>query len=298
MSETAYSNFNQKFMVKESRKDVSAANNEAFKERFQFILYSNDNIVCQRYFRISGYNNDAVGSVELFDALEKCVALIKEDLWKKSFAYQTIINNNPLKATGFVNEVVEVKDPKIWNPDLLLLGVNSNETVRLSDGRIIEKQFISPSSDSDATYGDDEELKPWDVTFKFEFRVDDRPVYDRIWDGTVYPKHVRNSVDLSNAGSDADPTKIYLNSIDGVLQYIKIGRPNLIYLIIKQIISVMSGGHYDYEANKFISDKEYTYEVNGYDNMDYVRSWQKATADKTRQYRDWLYREGVNPFRK
>lgn len=69
MSKTAYSNFNQKSMVKESRKDVSAANNEAFKERFQFILYSNDNIVCQRYFRISGFNNDAVGSVELLTLL-------------------------------------------------------------------------------------------------------------------------------------------------------------------------------------------------------------------------------------
>lgn len=292
MSETAYSNFNQNFMVKESRKDVSAANNEAFKERFQFILYSNDNIVCQRYFRISGYNNDAVGSVELFDALEDCVNLIKEDLWKKSFVYQTIVNNNPTKAMGFVDDVIEVKDPKIWNPDLLLLGVKADETVRLSDGRIVEKQFIAPSVDSDATYGDDEELKPWDSTFKFEFRVDDRPVYERIFDGTVYPKHIRNSVDLSNSGSDLDPKSAYLNSIDGVLQYIKIGRPNLIYQIIKRIISVMSGGHY--EGNTFVSDKEYTHVVNGYDPRSYIKGWRKATSEKTREYRSWLRRNGVD----
>lgn len=278
-------------MVNQSRKDVSAANNETFKERFQFILYSNDNIVCQRYFRIIGYNNDAIGSVELFDALEQCVNAIKEDLRKKSFVYQSIVNNNPTKATGFVNDVVEIKNPKIWNPDVLLLGRKVDETVVLSDGRVIEKEFIEHFYDVDTLYGENEELKPWDITFKFEFRVDERPVYERIWDGTVYPKHIRNSVDLANTGSDMDPSKVYLNSIDGVLQYIKIGRPNLIYQVIKQIISVMSGGHY--EGNKFVSDKVYTYNVNGYNNRSTLDGWRKATADKTREYRAWLRRNGV-----
>lgn len=278
-------------MVNQSRKDVSAANNETFKERFQFILYSNDNIVCQRYFRIIGYNNEAIGSVELFDALEQCVNAIKEDLWKKSFVYQSIVNNNPTKATGFVNDVVEIKNPEIWNPDVLLLGRKVDETVVLSDGRVIEKEFIEHFYDVDALYGENEELKPWDITFKFELRVDERPVYERIWDGTVYPKHIRNSVDLANTGSDMDPSKVYLNSIDGVLQYVKIGRPNLIYQIIKQIISVMSGGHY--EGNKFVSDKVYTYNVNGYSNRSNLDGWRKATADKTREYRAWLRRNGV-----
>lgn len=285
------SNFKSEPMVKESRRDVSAANNEAFKERFQFILYSNDNIVCQRYFRIIGYNNEAVGSVELFDALEWCVNAIKEDLWKKSFVYQSIVNSNPTKATGFVNDVVEIKDPKIWNPDVLLLGRKEDETVVLSDGRKVEKSFIWHYYDTDAIYEENEDLKPWDITFKFEFRVDERPVYQRIWDGTVYPKHIRNSVDLANTGSDMDPSKVYLNSIDGILQYIKIGRPNLIYQIIKQIISVMSGGHY--EDNKFVSDKVYSYNVNGYDNRSNLEGWRKATANKTREYRAWLRRNGV-----
>lgn len=269
-------------MVKESRKDVSAANNEAFKERFQFILYSNDNIVCQRYFRISGYNNDAVGSVELFDALEECVNLIKNDLWEKSISYLYVINNKPIKATGFVDEIANYEDAcKVCCGDAGL--------ATLSDGRVVEKTYIEQTSDCDLAYGDNENLNPWDVTFKFEFRVDDRPVYERIWDGRSYPKHIRNSVDLANSGSDADPSKVYMNSIDGVLQYIKIGRPNLIYQIIKRIISVMSGGHYDYEANRFVSDKEYTHVVNGYDPQKWVRDWQKATADKTRKHKDWVY---------
>lgn len=294
------SNFNLEPMVKESRRDVSAANNEAFKERFQFILYSNDNIVCQRYFRIIGYNNDAVGSVELFDALEWCVNAIKEDLWKKSFVYQSIVNNNPTKATGFVNDVDNFSDA-------CLVASFGEGTVTLSDGRKVEKSFITHGESqvfdqktnewvtkketSDEIYGESESLKPWDHTFKFEFRVDERPVYQRIWDGTVYPKHIRNSVDLANTGSDLDPSTVYLNSIDGVLQYIKIGRPNLIYQIIKKIISVMSGGHY--EANRFVSDKEYSYDVHGYDNRSNLEGWRKATAEKTREYRQWLRREGV-----
>ncbi len=277
-------------MVNQSRKDASAANNEAFKEKFQFILYSNDNIVCQRYFRIVGYNNDAVGSVELFDALEHCVDLIKGDLWDKSIAYQTIINNNPIKATGFAPDV------DVYEDVCKICSSTTSGIVKLSDGSEVEKTFVESSVDSDIAYGDDEKLNPWDVTFKFEFRVDNRPVYQRIWDGTVYPKHIRNSVDLANSGSDADPSKVYLNSIDGVLQYIKLGRPNLIYQIIKKIISVMSGCHFD--GTSFVSDKVYNYNVNGYDSRAFIRSWRKATEEKTREYRGWLRREGVDVDRR
>lgn len=272
-------------MVQESRKDVSAAKNEAFKERFQFILYSNDNIVCQRYFRISGYNSGAIGSVELFDALEWCVNAIKEDLWSKSLDYQTVINNNPIKAMGFAPDV------DVYEDACAICSSTVSGNIKLSDGRVIEKTFIEPTLDADKTYGDDEKLNPWDVTFKFEFRVDDRPVYERIWDGTVYPKHIRNSVDLANAGSDADPSKVYLNSIDGVLQYIKIGRPNLIYQIIKKIISAMSGGHY--ESGRFISDRDYNYTVQGYDAREFVMGWEKVTSDKTRKYKNWVYNRNV-----
>ena len=55
-------------MEKEIKKN--AVSNEAYKERFQFLLWINDNIICQRYFKIMGFNPDSVGSEELLETLE------------------------------------------------------------------------------------------------------------------------------------------------------------------------------------------------------------------------------------
>ena len=40
------------------KKETKVVDNEAYKERFQFLLWVNDNIICQRYFKINGFNND------------------------------------------------------------------------------------------------------------------------------------------------------------------------------------------------------------------------------------------------
>lgn len=269
---------------KESRREDVATKNDAFKERFQFILSSNGNIICQRYFRINGYNNDSLGTVDLYQALEECVDMIKEDLNYKSFVYQTLINDEPIKLTGFVNEPASFSD---------LCNIASSMVegeITLSDGTTIEKEYMYYSSKADDIYGDSEELNPWDVTFKFEFRVDDRPVFERIWDGTVYPKHIRNSVDLSNTGSNNDPKSVFVNSIDGVLSYTKLGRPNLVYLIIRKIISVMSGG-FDkqdcYTNTITIGDKEYEYYA--YDKK-FNDGWKEYTKAKADKYFQWITR--------
>lgn len=269
---------------KESRREDVATKNDAFKERFQFILSSNGNIICQRYFRINGYNNDSLGTVDLYQALEECVDMIKEDLNYKSFVYQTLINDEPIKLTGFVNEPASFSD---------LCNIASSMVegeITLSDGTTIEKGYMHYSSKADDIYGDSEELNPWDVTFKFEFRVDDRPVFERIWDGTVYPKHIRNSVDLSNTGSNNDPKSVFVNSIDGVLSYTKLGRPNLVYLIIRKIISVMSGG-FDkqdrYTNTITIGDKEYEYYA--YDKK-FNDGWKEYTKAKADKYFQWITR--------
>lgn len=309
-------------VIKENKKDV-ALNNDAYKERFQFIVYSNDNIICQRYFRINGFNSDSIGSVELCQTLEECVQMIKEDLEYKSFVYQTIVNDEPVKLTGFLEDPATISDLCHLTSSMI------DGEIVLSDGREIEKTYLQYDSRADDVYGDSEQLNPWDVTFKFEFRVDDRTVYERIWDGTVYPKHIRNSVDLSNSGANMNPSSIQLNSIDGVLQYVKIGRPNLVYLIIKKIVGIMSGGYdnpekytntitfencvleFDNETRvevrvadlsledsllenktfshpvKKMGEKEYSYY--NYDN-DFFESWKRATYDKGAKYRQWLTR--------
>ena len=67
-------------MEQEVQKKEVALNNESYKERFQFILSLNDNIICQRYFRINGFNNDSLESYELRETIDEIVGIIRQDL--------------------------------------------------------------------------------------------------------------------------------------------------------------------------------------------------------------------------
>ena len=51
-----------------------------YSDKFEFMLRINDNIVCQRYFNIRGYNNKAKDSMELKWDLEEMVKSIQSYL--------------------------------------------------------------------------------------------------------------------------------------------------------------------------------------------------------------------------
>ena len=54
------------------------------KERFEFLLYINGKIVCQRYFNIPNFNENSLKSLELKELAEDCVWLIEDDLKEKT----------------------------------------------------------------------------------------------------------------------------------------------------------------------------------------------------------------------
>ena len=58
-------------MEQENPKREVILNNESYKERFQFILSLGENIICQRYFRINGFNPESVESYELKEITEE-----------------------------------------------------------------------------------------------------------------------------------------------------------------------------------------------------------------------------------
>ena len=95
-------------MEQEVQKKEVALNNESYKERFQFILSLNENIICQRYFRINGFNNDSLESYELRETIDEIVGIIRQDLESKSRVYQWFTRNIPLKLTGFGTTCMEI----------------------------------------------------------------------------------------------------------------------------------------------------------------------------------------------
>lgn len=56
------------------------------EQRFEFILYINDHIICQRYFNIRDYNEDSVKSLEIKELMDNIVGMNNGD-----FGYLGII---------------------------------------------------------------------------------------------------------------------------------------------------------------------------------------------------------------
>lgn len=197
-------------MVEREKKNT----NISYKERFQFVLSVNDNIICQRYFKINGFNKESICSLDLKDTLDEAVDMIKDDLKDKSIAY-----------TYYTTPATRVK----------LTGFNGS-------GNSVTYLEVEPSMGEDDS--NDPMLEPYEVTFKFDFMVDDRVVYSRIWDGSQYPKYVRNGVDITNSDAayrDKDPEELGFNLM--MIRRMTLGKEDLVYKIIQSICDVCS---YDY----------------------------------------------------
>lgn len=262
-------------LMTDKKKEVKAAN-DAFWERYQFILSVNDDIICQRYFRINGYNRDMPHTEEFKNVMDGCVQLIKDDLAYKSFVYLSWTQPTPIKLTGFVKEPPSTEDVFYIANDKI------RGEVALSDGTVIEKEYIDPVEGE----WRDEPIDPWEVTFKFQFLVDNNPVYERIWDGSQYPKYVRNSVDLSNSDAywrDEDQSNLYFSK--ALVKYMTNGRKDLTWKIIRNICEITSWSASDYETSttKKCQYGDTTYAYRPY-NKQYVDEWRSATAAKTRKY--------------
>ena len=91
--------------MEENEKTVQKkVDNSNYRERFQFQLKVNDNIICQRYFKINRYNSDSVCSQELYDTLDDCVDLIRTDLEAKSRIYTWNTCGGKSKLTGYAKD--------------------------------------------------------------------------------------------------------------------------------------------------------------------------------------------------
>ena len=270
------------------KKDVKYVSNEAYRERFQFLLWINENIICQRFFKINGYNNKSVGSLEFKETMDNVTKMIQDDLNSKSRVFMWYTTDEPLKMTGFVGNIEERNPSDV----VLLTSKKFDGNIELSDGKVIKKTYFYYPENVENNYIDNDSVEDWDVTFKFQMIVDDKPVYERIWDGKVYPKYVRNGVDLTNSDAafrDREPSSLHFNS--AIVRYMTLGKTDLVYHIIKQICEVMS---YKFEdSNKYTKRMKYgdkNYVLSTY-NKDWVDAARQYCAEKTKAYQIDLMRD-------
>ena len=209
-----------------------------YKERFEFVLTTGGNIICQRYFRINNFNPKSLQSYELTSAIRHCASIIDNDLKDKTSIY---LERYAPKTFNNVEEMnAFVSDEK--NRDSLVLGeglvVRNNETTDYfyaGDGKW--KPLGSKFDDGEITSNDVNSNKS---TYRFTFKVDGRDCCSVEWDG-YYPKFVRDKIDLSNKRGKFDEEDIDRLSFEQYLLYKMVeGKNDLVYGLIKSICSACS----------------------------------------------------------
>lgn len=207
--------------------------NSAYMDRFRFLLTANEDIICERYFKINYFNYAAFVSNEMKETIEGIVSLIQNDLVSKSRIYEWYTVETPVKITGFLPNGMGAQNP------------NSEYIV------------YPPAEKKDTEEIVVEDVKPYDVTFKFELQMaqtvgtdeEGKPtfanyktIYEAIWDGTVYPKDIRHRVDITNSMSPYKNRDLNSMNFAQTLNYrMVVGRQDLVYEIIKRICETSSG---------------------------------------------------------
>jgi hypothetical protein len=97
------------------------------------------------------------------------------------------------------------------------------------------------------------------VTYKFAFLDYGREVCSTTWVG-VYPRFVRNSIDLSNKRGRLDADEIYRVGFEQYILYKLVeGRSDLVWKLVKEICYTCS----DSDDSAYTISEEYRDEVSG-----------------------------------
>lgn len=180
------------------------------KERFEFVVRISDNIICQRFFKIRDYAPESRKSICVQNALRGCAELIKRDLVMKtqlylSYASPLIVHN--LDSIHY--ELLEFGDWLYCKEDGISYVWDDRKCIPAEIHENIS-ELISPI-----------EQKGRIIYFTFiDNNIPDRAVFTQCWNMNVYPKLIRERVDITNKRPTYDFMKD--NRADLVPQIIKI----------------------------------------------------------------------------
>lgn len=206
-----------------------------YKERWEFKLTVGENIICQRYFRINNFNEQCIYSTDLMDTINYVVHVIDNELKSKTADYLEVFAPMYFNSLEEMNKYFENPiNRSRMNPGhgIVVKGETTDfcwgkkdTPIRLSF-KFDDGELIRPLTDND------------EVTYKFAFLVDGREVCARSWNG-VYPKFIRNAIDLSNKKGKLTEEALMGVSFEEYLNYkISVNRNDLVWSIIRDICAV------------------------------------------------------------
>ena len=208
-----------------------------YNERFEFVLTTGGNIICQRYFRINSFNYKCLNSYDLVRAIRQCADIIDRDLKDKTAIYLANyapkVFNSVEEMKQYVSNPVNQKNMHLGE-GLVVRGEDKYDYAFTGDGyKVLERKF------------DDGELTTNSVddnstVYKFSFKMDKREVCSIEWTG-VYPKFVRDKIDLSNKrGRFSIDDLSQLTMEQFLLHKMFEGKNDLVYGLIKRICKACS----------------------------------------------------------
>lgn len=261
--------------------EKNRAENEARKERFEFVFAINDNVICQRYFRINGFNECSVYSKNFLETFRNCVNLIKDDLAVKSRLYLWYTAPQVFESKEEMKKHIQMDKEgkislKLKTPSYILTR-NDEQVYLYNDGEVTPyNEYFNKSDYIKTSQGVDN--TPYQ--FKFSFLEDGKEVMSEIWSDYGYPRFVRTNIDLSNSKNKYKTDASYMPFEAILIKIFNDSQMDIIPIIVREICSVCS----------YPERKKYVLTNNGYAtnpfqyNFDYIKKWEEACKGKTNKY--------------
>lgn len=208
------------------------------KPRFAFRLTVDNHIICQRDFNIGSFNPLSLSSIELAGVIESCGRMIDESLKNKTQVYLEIVSPRIFDSVEEMNAYFE--NP--YNCANMTLGegivVRGLKTKNYYWGKNNHPEpcsFVFDRGELSNGLTDDDRM-----FYKFAFLCDDREVCAYGWEG-VYPKFVRNSIDLTNKRGQFEGEDVSKLSFDQYILYNMVkGKRGIDWVLIRDICATCS----------------------------------------------------------
>ena len=227
------------------------------KERFDFVLSVNGNIVCRRNFAINNFQEKSLGSVHLTDAVMACVELIDKDLKEKTDIYNYLTAPQVFENKEQMYDWAERQQFHLDNPAYIVL--RDSEQVYLWTGDEI-REYNKPFNRND--YAGEPSDAP--CVIKFAFLDNGEEVRSVQWDGNKYPKFVRTNIDIINQKNKYEGEGVYAPFEAFIFnQFIK-ERRDLTPAIKWKLSYACSGETVRYFSRVHYGDREYDLNLKGY----------------------------------
>jgi hypothetical protein len=227
------------------------------KERFEFVLSVNGNIICQRNFAINNFQEKSLGSVHLTDAVMACVDMIDRDLREKTDIYNYLTAPQVFNDEAEMNWWIKNQPFKLDVPSFVVL--RDSEKVYVWNGTGMDP-YNKPFNCND--YAGERNDTP--CVLKFAFLDNGEEVRSVQWDGNKYPKFVRTNIDIINQKNKYEGEGIYAPFEAFIINAFNKDRRDLTPSIKWKLSFACSGETVRYFSRIHYGDREYDLNLKGY----------------------------------